>query len=192
MSFSENLKQIRKERRLSQEELAEVLGVSRQAVSKWEQGQGYPEMETLLLLAGKLNVPLDALMSSEIACGTGNERACAAGAVMITSPHEHVIARCSKVVSSKKMKGGKRSPQYALFGVDGSGYPFWGEANTFLGWYANEAQISKEIEAIHSAIIRGVSTYTLQYSAKTERRWAGIRLVDGERLPAQEAEGSAE
>ena len=37
MNFAENLKQIRKERNLSQEELAELLGVSRQAVSKWEQ-----------------------------------------------------------------------------------------------------------------------------------------------------------
>ena len=40
MSFAENLKQIRKEKQLSQEELAEILDVSRQAVSKWEQGMG--------------------------------------------------------------------------------------------------------------------------------------------------------
>ena len=38
MSFSENLKQIRREHHLSQEALAELLDVSRQAVSKWEQG----------------------------------------------------------------------------------------------------------------------------------------------------------
>lgn len=38
MGFAENLKQIRKENKLSQEELAELLGVSRQAISKWEQG----------------------------------------------------------------------------------------------------------------------------------------------------------
>lgn len=38
MGFAENLKKIRKERGLSQEELAELLKVSRQAVSKWEQG----------------------------------------------------------------------------------------------------------------------------------------------------------
>lgn len=38
MGFAENLKQIRKEMHLSQEELAEILDVSRQAVSKWEQG----------------------------------------------------------------------------------------------------------------------------------------------------------
>ena len=66
MSFSENLKQIRKEYHLSQEELAELLDVSRQAVYKWEQGQGYPEVEKLLLLSTKLNISLDALMSVEI------------------------------------------------------------------------------------------------------------------------------
>lgn len=38
MSFANNLKRIRKDRNLSQEELAELLNVSRQAVSKWEQG----------------------------------------------------------------------------------------------------------------------------------------------------------
>ena len=68
MSFSENLKQIRKEHHLSQEELAELLDVSRQAVSKWEQDQGYPEVEKLLLLSKKLNISLDTLMSNEIGC----------------------------------------------------------------------------------------------------------------------------
>lgn len=38
MSFADNLKQIRKDKNLSQEQLAELLDVSRQAVSKWEQG----------------------------------------------------------------------------------------------------------------------------------------------------------
>ena len=58
MSFSENLKKIRRAYHLSQEELAELLDVSRQAVSKWEQGQGYPEVEKLLLLSSKLNISL--------------------------------------------------------------------------------------------------------------------------------------
>ena len=64
MSFAENLKQIRKERNLSQEDLAELLDVSRQAVSKWEQGEGYPEAEKLLLLSKQLNISLDSLMST--------------------------------------------------------------------------------------------------------------------------------
>ena len=48
MSFAENLKQLRKKKQLSQEELAEILDVSRQAVSKWEQGMGYRSESTRL------------------------------------------------------------------------------------------------------------------------------------------------
>ena len=62
MSFADNLKQIRKEHNLSQEEMAELLNVSRQAVSKWEQGVGYPEVEKLLELSSKLDISLDQLM----------------------------------------------------------------------------------------------------------------------------------
>jgi len=55
-SFGENLKKIRRKNQLSQEDLAEMLGVSRQAVSKWELGDGYPEVDKLLILSRKLNV----------------------------------------------------------------------------------------------------------------------------------------
>ena len=64
MSFAENLKQLRKEKQLSQEELAEILDVSRQAVSKWEQGIGYPEVEKLMSISSKLNISLDSLTDS--------------------------------------------------------------------------------------------------------------------------------
>ena len=63
MSFSENLKYIRKKRNITQEDLADLLSVSRQAVSRWESELGYPETETLLLLAKELNVSLDYLFS---------------------------------------------------------------------------------------------------------------------------------
>lgn len=116
MSFADNLKQLRKENHLSQEELAELLDVSRQAVSKWEQGNGYPEVEKLLLLSSKLNVSLDSLMSTEIAKETSNN-ANVTGTIVITSPHENVIVTCYKVISSGKMMGGKSSPQYFLAGV---------------------------------------------------------------------------
>ena len=178
MSFSENLKQIRKEHHLSQEELAELLDVSRQAVSKWEQGQGYPEVDKLLLLSSKLNISLDALMSVEVNRGAEAKNENKSGLIVITSPHENVIATCYKVAASSKMRGGKGSPQYALFGMDRGGSNFWGEPTTFLGWYADEDQISKEISEIHRAIVQGIPTYTLQYSAKTQRRWASIKIVE--------------
>ena len=178
MSFSENLKQIRREHHLSQEELAELLDVSRQAVSKWEQGQGYPEVEKLLLLSSKLNISLDALMSTEINHDAGAKNENRSGLIVITSPHENVIATCCKVVASGKMHGGKNAPQYALFGVDRGGSSYWGEPTAFLGWYASEEQISKEITEIHRAISQGITIYTLQYSAKTQRRWASIKIVE--------------
>ena len=56
MSFAERLKDARRVCGLSQEELAERLDVSRQAVGKWEQGQAYPEMEKLIALCAVLNV----------------------------------------------------------------------------------------------------------------------------------------
>ena len=178
MSFSENLKQIRRENHLSQEELAELLDVSRQAVSKWEQGQGYPEVEKLLLLSSKLNISLDALMSVEMNCDAGVKNENISGSIVITSPHENVIANCYKVLTTGKIRGGKNSPQYILFGVDRGGSSFWGEPTTFLGWYASEEQISKEIAEINRAISQGIPTYTLQYSAKTERRWASVKIVE--------------
>ena len=110
MSFSENLKQIRKEKQLSQEELAEILNVSRQAISKWEQGVGYPEVEKLLLLSSKLNISLDSLMSTEIAQEVDSKNTKVTGTIIIMSPHENVVATCNKVLSSGKMFGGKSSP----------------------------------------------------------------------------------
>ncbi len=176
MYFAENLKQLRKEKQLSQEELAEILDVSRQAVSKWEQGIGYPEVEKLLLLSSKLNISLDHLMATEVTQESNTQNRNIIGTITITSPIEHVIATCHKVVSSQKMSGGKSAPQYALFGK-GEGNSFFGdEPTTFLGWYANEEDISKEIMEIHDAIINGIATYTLKYSVRTKKSLLGLKI----------------
>lgn len=60
--FPENLAALRKRAGYTQETLAEALGVSRQAVGKWESGQGLPEASTLLTLADLLGCSLDQLM----------------------------------------------------------------------------------------------------------------------------------
>lgn len=62
MSFQENLRLARKSKQLSQEELAELLDVSRQAVSKWEQGICMPEAQMLMQISEKLEISLDKLM----------------------------------------------------------------------------------------------------------------------------------
>ena len=176
MSFAENLKQLRKEKQLSQEDLAEILDVSRQAVSKWEQGIGYPEVETLLLLSRKLRVSLDSLMATEMAPEIPAENRNVSGKITITSPYEHAIVTCHKVAASGKMHGGQASPQYALF-AKSEGMSFFGdEPTTFLGWYATEADIAKEIRQIHEAIVKGIPVYTLKYSVRTKKGLLGIKI----------------
>lgn len=64
MNFGIKLQLLRKEKRMSQEALAEQLGVSRQAVSKWECGDGYPEMDKLIMISNLFNVSLDYLMKN--------------------------------------------------------------------------------------------------------------------------------
>ena len=176
MSFAENLKQLRKEKQLSQEELADILDVSRQAVSKWEQGIGYPEVEKLLLLSSKLNISLDSLMATEITQESDTKKQNVTGKITITSPIERVIATCHKVVSSQKMSSGKSSPQYALFGKSEGKGMFGEEPTTFLGWYATEEDISEEIMEIHDAIVNGSATYTLKYNVRTKKSLLGLKI----------------
>lgn len=66
MNLSENLKKIRKDNNLSQEQLAEQLGVSRQSVSKWESGQAYPEMDKMLQLCQLFNLNIDELLNQDL------------------------------------------------------------------------------------------------------------------------------
>lgn len=66
MNFSQKILELRKEKRLSQEQLAELLNVSRQTVSKWELGQSVPEFEKLILISNYFNISLDDLLKDTI------------------------------------------------------------------------------------------------------------------------------
>ena len=168
MSFGENLQMIRKKNQLSQEGLAEMLGVSRQAVSKWELGEGYPEVDKLLLLSKKLNISLDSLLGGENTAAVPGGRK-ASDKIRIVSPHEGVIVSTSKVTRSQQFKGGKNSPQYALYASDGNDLSLWGAQNTFLAWYRNLEDVTKEITGIQNALDLGADSYTLQYSVKCKQ-----------------------
>jgi transcriptional regulator with XRE-family HTH domain len=175
MEFGENLKQYRKMKNYSQEELAELLDVSRQAVSKWEQGTGYPETEKLILLSRVLDCSLDDLLDTGFAGKNRQTVTEIQEKLLITSPHENIVISCSNVCASGKLSWGKNAPQYALF-REGEDHPYWGKANTFLAWYADEEGIKKEVQDIRQAFVSGMSHYTLQYSVKTERRWLSLKI----------------
>lgn len=64
--LAENLKKIRKDHNLSQEQLADELKVSRQAISKWESGNTYPEMDKILQICTKFNLDINDLLNNDI------------------------------------------------------------------------------------------------------------------------------
>ena len=65
MEFNQKLQELRKQKGLTQEELAEKLYVSRTAISKWESGRGYPNIESLKAISKFFSVTLDELLSSD-------------------------------------------------------------------------------------------------------------------------------
>ncbi|MDP4143407.1 MAG: DUF5680 domain-containing protein [Bacillota bacterium] len=68
MIFQEKLQSLRKEKGLSQEGLAECIGVSRQAVAKWESGQSYPDIDNLISLSSLFRVSIDKLLKKDEGC----------------------------------------------------------------------------------------------------------------------------
>ena len=65
MEFNEKLQELRKSRSLTQEELAEALFVSRTAISKWESGRGYPNLDSLKEISRYFSVSIDELICSK-------------------------------------------------------------------------------------------------------------------------------
>lgn len=180
MNFADNLRTARKEKNISQEDLAEMLNVSRQAVSKWEQGEGFPEADKLLPLAKALNISLDYLMGGADDDEPQAQQPSAQGSapanrILIKSQDEKTVVNCYKVFSAQ-VSTKEDAPQYALFGVDGSS--LLDEHRVFLGWYAREDTVNKEIDAIFAAMKRGTQVYELQHTAKVNKKFFSVKLAD--------------
>ena len=158
-------------------QVAEKLGVSRQSVSKWELGEGYPEVDKLIILSKKLNVSLDSLLGGESTTAIPEEGK-HSYTIRIVSPHEGVIINASKIVRSQQFKGGKNSPKFALYASDGNDLALWGAQNTFLGWYKNLEDVTREIAEIQTALDAGIASYTLQYSVKCKQNL--LRTIEDE------------
>ena len=134
MSFGENLQEVRRKNRLSQEDLAEILGVSRQAVSKWELGEGYPEVEKLLVLARRLNLSLDRLLDNEAAAGKLSED------LLVLSPNKLNLLSC---------RGGVK--------VDGRTIEVMSNKEGWitLCWYDTAEEAMNAMQRIREALLQG-------------------------------------
>lgn len=165
MSFGNNLKMIRKEKGITQEQLAEIIGVSRQAISKWESNNGYPETDKLIIIAKELGVSLDYLIDNKPSEQNEGEELVIASVsenrITITMFDRSQTVNCLAVKYSKIVFPAKNEPAYILQGIDRIG--FFGAHTVILGWYEDEETVRKELEEILSAMNNDEKIYNLKY-----------------------------
>ena len=65
LKISKKISEIRNSNKLTQEDLAEILGVARQTISNWENDKCYPDIETIILISDKFNISLDILLKED-------------------------------------------------------------------------------------------------------------------------------
>ena len=106
MKFGDNLKLIRKNKNMSQEELAEKVNVSRQSVSKWETGEAYPEMNNILELCKIFNCKINDLVHTDMSD--------------ISSLDEEIVMRVAKFNEKKQKQVKALSHAISLIGKIGS------------------------------------------------------------------------
>ncbi len=174
MNIGKNILYYRKQKQISQEQLAEQIGVTRQTISNWELEESCPDVNQLRKLAETFKVSLDDLANNNIETTNDNAVIIMNNEITIVSKIENVVVKCSKVQSSQQFKGGKTSPKYALFAVADKSKIF--PNNTFLGWYENKEEISKEIEEIVSAMSTKDSIYELKYNVEVDKKMLGMSL----------------
>ncbi|MBQ3865588.1 MAG: helix-turn-helix transcriptional regulator [Clostridia bacterium] len=123
MEFNEKLQQLRKSKGLTQEELAQAIFVSRTAVSKWESGRGYPNIDSLKELAAFFSITVDELISpGEILTAAANEKKELIGKYTAISCHvpDVFTALLLFIPVFGNGEGGRSAPLFAAGGA-----PLW-------------------------------------------------------------------
>ena len=99
MKFGENLKEIRKNKKMSQEDLANKVNVSRQSVSKWENGEAYPEMNNILELCKIFNCKLNDLVHTDMSDISSLDEEIVMNVVKFNEKKQNEVKGLSNVIS---------------------------------------------------------------------------------------------
>ena len=192
MNISEKIQQLRKSNGLSQEQLAEKLNVSRQAISKWESGASFPDIEKIVLLSELFKVSTDYLMKDEniVNCGENiqqcvqvqkklyivdiNKRKLSAfDEFSIEMLNTSNNGEATLITGLSKSDTKVKVPVCVLHGVRKG---FLGMCKrTTLGFYASLEDAEKELSNIYASKTSSTeAVYELKYAAKMQ----GVRIVD--------------
>jgi len=99
MKFGDNLKTIRKSKKMSQEQLAEKVNVSRQSVSKWENGEAYPEMNNILQLCKIFNCKINDLVHTDMSDISSLDEEIIMNVVKFNENKQNQVKSLSNVIS---------------------------------------------------------------------------------------------
>ena len=98
MKFGDNLKEIRKSKNMSQEQLAEKVNVTRQSVSKWENGEAYPEMNNILQLCKIFNCKINDLVHTDMSDISSLDEEIVMNVVKFNDKKQKVMKNLSNVI----------------------------------------------------------------------------------------------
>lgn len=167
--FSEKLKELRKEKGVSQEALSELLNVSRQSISKYENGTAQPDFEKLALIANYFEVSFDYLLGNldkksftKKPINEGTHR------ISIMSKINGQLSSFYKFQLANVFGKKKGQPAVQMLGIDAT--TFWGENMVPLAWYESMEDGQKELQEIYAALSEGQMSYQLKYDVPVKRK----------------------
>lgn len=178
--FKDNLKRIRLEHDMSQEDLAQVMAVTRQSISKYEKGTAEPSFEKLAILVDYFNLSYDDILGQEKKQPA--KKANLSGQTKLiktTKPQPQFIMIQSKIDSDvneafydfeiiEKYAYADYKPDALLVGLQP--HSFFKAVKKDLAWYRSVDQAQAEVAAIKQAMAAGQLHYQLQYDVRVKRR----------------------
>lgn len=168
MSFRDNLQYLRAQRNFTQERLAMLLGVSRQAISKWESGKAYPEMDKLLMICDLFGCTLDDLVLGDVRAPRSvpdatPEPADGMGAAGFPEAGRRVCNEDSTSDATSSNTAAKQSTAYGLSSNVSAGQQAVSVAlpEDLTGYDAHMNSFARKVAAGIAAIIAGVAVGVL-------------------------------
>lgn len=179
--LGERIKELRLEHNMSQEDLAEILDVSRQSISKYENGTSDPSLDKIHMIVDFFRITYDDLLkgTSDIESINQETEDDERPRILIRSKVNDEKARFYKVEIVEKYTHIDYKPDALLVGIDSE--TIFGEHKINLAWYKTMKDAEMEKHQIELALKQGKSHYELQFDAPVRKRgFFSVQLIDEE------------
>lgn len=184
MTLGERIQRLRKSKGLSQEQLAQILRVSRQTISKWESDINHPELEKLKEISAYFQVSIDELLGLEVEKRQNNEQSSSVQAITGKKFYRILIGAFVVVlmilaVSYYQLSSRLDAMQNLISAIQAQGsHTVYVDSNPMYG-FVNDVVVSYEDIDIEHRVLTQVITFSLQTQKEGARLWGEYRNEDG-------------